>query len=68
MLQQREPASLVRDLINTQVSFVERLLNLSLLSTELLAHEVRRIQGEPPDFAAISDTLRLSRPVAEASL
>jgi sensor domain CHASE-containing protein len=51
-LQQREQASLVRDLINTQASSVERLLNLSLLSTELLAHEVRRSQGEPPDFAA----------------
>ncbi len=51
-LQQREQASLVRDLVNTQVSSVERLLNLSLLSTELLAHEVRRSDGEPADFAA----------------
>ncbi|UTW12661.1 putative bifunctional diguanylate cyclase/phosphodiesterase [Marinobacterium rhizophilum] len=51
-LQQREQASLVRDLINTQVSSVERLLNFSLLSTELLAHEVRRSDGEPADFAA----------------
>nr|WP_158651935.1 EAL domain-containing protein [Marinobacterium profundum] len=51
-LQQREQTSLVRDLINTQVSSVERLLNLSLLSTELLAHEVRRSNGEPSDFSA----------------
>ncbi|WP_020682780.1 bifunctional diguanylate cyclase/phosphodiesterase [Marinobacterium rhizophilum] len=51
-LQQREQASLIRDLINTQVSSVERLLNLSLLSTELLAHEVRRSNGEPADFVA----------------
>ncbi|NVK42515.1 MAG: bifunctional diguanylate cyclase/phosphodiesterase [Oceanospirillaceae bacterium] len=46
----KEQASLLRDVINTQATAIERLLNQTLLSTQMMAHEVRRSGGEPEDF------------------
>ncbi|MFC6673887.1 CHASE domain-containing protein [Marinobacterium aestuariivivens] len=47
---QKEQASLLRDILNSQAGAIEQLLNQSLVTTALLAHEVRRSGGEPPDF------------------
>ncbi|GGO75546.1 hypothetical protein GCM10011348_00590 [Marinobacterium nitratireducens] len=46
----KEQEALLRDVINTQATAIERLLNETLLSTQMMAHEVRRYGGEPRDF------------------
>jgi len=54
-VQQNEQDLLMRDIVNSQASALERRLSRSLAATYILAQEVRRSQGEFPDFETYAD-------------